>query len=282
MRHTTVLLLLAAILFCSCSEEGLDSSGGVEAEGQQDQTALRSVTATPDGFLDLRVIGGSGVFEFRLRVPTDTITAGTELDPQATPLMELSFTGLVPIEDQAVSDAMFDEVECWVQTDESGEEFDACFVPYVGYGTDTPTTIAIGEASSEVSLVRVFFHEFGTEPGDTILMEYLLMHVYKYGNQCLLFYDFSRQPVEFQVGEEMVVPATEIMNNGWALGGPVFPSDTITPADGACTLDLFPILYEDFCPMSMSTHSVSFPSSGSHWYDRCKQDFPELPGYPND
>jgi len=213
-------------------------------------------------------------------VPTDTITAGVELDPQAIPQMELKFTGLIPIGDQETSDAMLDEI-CGEYEHREDQENTGCVVPYVGYGTDTPTTMAIGEAS-DVSLARVFFHEVGTEPGDLIQMEYLLMHVHQYGSQCLLFYDFSRRPIEFQVGEEMVVPTTEVMNNGWALGGPVFPSDTVTPAEGVgCTLDLFPILYEDFCPMSMSAHSVSFPSSGSHWYDRCNEDFPDLPIYPN-
>ncbi len=279
VQYCIVLLLAAIIGACG------DSAGGGEELLAQQKAALRGATVSEDGVLSLGVSSSGDIFEFRLHIPVDAIVVQEELVVDQQPDCELLFTAMVPAEDGEAGEGEPDESNCHMEV-RGGEEFQVCEVPYVGYGTEKPTKVTIGGRTDSGAAI-VYFHEFGTQDGDEIRMDYVLLYAREHDDTCQLFYDFSRSPEEFIVGQELIEPQDKETIAGAAIGGPVFAIDMVSlspspenPRTQSCSLGLFPSLFEDFCPMPPSASNGGAAAPTSHWHERCSDDYPELGGYP--
>ena len=275
------IAFLAVAIIGACG----DSAGGGDEPLAQQQEALRIATVTENGFLNLGVSSSGNIFEFRLQVPVDTIVVQEELVVDQQPDCELLFTAMVPVADGGLGEGGPDESNCHMEV-RGGEEFQVCEVPYVGYGSEEPTKVTIG-GPTDSGIAIVYFHEFGTQDGDKIRMDYLLLHAREHEDACQLFYDFSRSPEEFIVGKELIEPPDKETIAGAAVGGPVFSIDMVSlapspdsPGTQSCSLALFPSLFKDFCPMPESSAGSGPSVSSSHWYDRCSNEYPDLDSYP--
>ena len=277
VRLVTAIILSTAAICCGGTEEE-----SVE-ELQQGQSALRQAIVTGEGILDLSVASSGNIFEFHLQLPLDAINPQQELAVHQQPGGALLFTAMVPGGDP---DGGLPDADCHMEIHD-GEEMQVCEVPYVGYGSETPTKVTIGPGKTD-GIAIVHFDEFGSQSGDNISMEYVFMYVVAHEDMCHLFYDYSRHPIEFIVGQDVVEPV-DGEATALAVGGPVFAIDmaSLYPSPDSpnsdsieCSLELFPSLFEDFCPVAPSQSNCGQGDPPSHWHERCCADYPELGSYP--
>jgi len=282
-RLLCVLGVAASLAACQADAErpAVETATSAETAGHGLSVALVS----QDGLLTLSSSLG-GPFHFAVQVPADMATAASEMKVSETPGLKVLFTALVPCEDCPSLEAS-PIVNCTGGLEGEGQDGLHCDgLPYVGYGTDKPHDVLV-EQGDPRTLGLVYFHDVGTMPGEKVSVEYLVMAAVPADDGgCYLYYDFSRAPIEFVVGQELEWDASQSSLLGAAATGPVFAVDGFTsecaggPCPAAdCTLAAFPVPFVDFCPLPEKAGN-SDAAGKSWWYQRCKTEVPGLSGYP--
>ena len=275
---------VAGLSGCSGDEPADDVTDPVELASKS--SALH--VASADGqFLNLAVYTGSP-FAFAVKAPVDSLLPGWEMELTESDGWDLEFSGLVPGEGDGLEPGWVgptgEEDGAWCEEGniDGVEDGVSCQLPWVGYGTDELIDFHVG-ASSPGARALVYFHSVGTAAGSPVVMDYLFMiaHPTDQGG-CILFLDYSRAPVHFVVGEELETSLLSPEES--SAGGPVSPIDsrqllaeTGRPAPSPCSLDLFPELFVDFCPVVSGGSGQGEPS---HWAQKCAADHADLGGYP--